>query len=57
MGREDVKINLVADAKQQKHKIKKCLTVVLIGDKISLVTNETKSKKTLKKVVDIKLSE
>ena len=45
MEREDVKINLVADTKQQKHKIKKCLTVVLIGDKISLVANETKSKK------------
>ena len=45
MEREDVKINLVADAKQQKHKIKKRLTVVLVSDKIGLVANETKSKK------------
>ena len=47
----DGKINLVADAKQQKHKIKKCLTVVLISDKISLVANETKSKKLWKKLL------
>ena len=47
----DCKINLVADAKQQKHKIKKRLTVVLVSDKIGLVANETKSKKLWKKLL------
>ena len=33
-------MNIVADAKQTETQDKKCLTVVLIGDKISLVANE-----------------
>ena len=37
---KDGKINLVADAKQTKTQDKKCLTVVLISDKINLVANE-----------------
>ena len=36
---------------RQKHKIKKCLTVVLIGDKISLVANEMMWKKLWKKLL------